>query len=217
MKNWVLAPSLLSADFGRLREEIEMINSSQADWLHLDIMDGRFVPNISFGFPVLHAIRKWCTIPLDIHLMIVEPDIYLSRFLEYSPRYISVHFEACIHLHRTLHFIKQNNCKAGVALNPHTDIDVLKSILPDIDMVCMMSVNPGFGGQKFIEHTYSKISRLCALRTQLGSAALIEIDGGVDNHHSTRLLDTGADVLVVGNSIFATDNPLETIRIFKNL
>lgn len=216
MKKFVLAPSVLAADFGRLKEELEMINQSAADWLHIDIMDGRFVPNISFGFPVLDAIKKWCTLPLDIHLMIVEPEQFLDRFISYDPIALTVHYEACNHLHRTIHYIKSKNVKGGVALNPHTPVAHLNSLIFDIDLVCMMSVNPGFGGQKFIDHTYAKVGELNVLKQSQNPSLLIEIDGGVGLQNYEKLIHTGADVLVAGNSVFSADNPLDTIKLFKS-
>jgi len=198
----ILAPSLLSADFLHLYEALEIVNKSSAEWLHLDIMDGVFVPNISFGFPVLAAVQKNCQKPMDVHLMIVEPDRYIERFVKHGAFNISVHYETCPHLHRTIQNIHSYGIKAGVAINPHTSVNLLEDIIQDIEVVCLMSVNPGFGGQKFIEHTYSKIDKLKNLIIQKNSKALIEIDGGVDANNIQALIKAGADVLVAGNSVF---------------
>jgi ribulose-phosphate 3-epimerase len=212
-----IAPSVLSANFGQLDRDIEMLNQSECDWLHIDIMDGLFVPNISFGFPVLKSIQKMGKKPLDVHLMIVDPDRYIDTFYEHGAAVISVHYEACTHLHRTIQHIKQKGIKAGVAINPHTSALLLKDILADIDLVCLMSVNPGFGGQKFIENTYQKVQELRAMANELNPQLEIEIDGGVTLENSKQLIDAGASVLVAGNTVFASSNPQETIISLKNL
>ena len=208
----LIAPSLLSADFLNLDRDIEMINQSEADWFHLDIMDGVFVPNISFGFPVIEKIYQKASKPLDVHLMIVEPDRYIDRFAKSGASFISVHYEACIHLHRTIGAIHQAGVKAGVVLNPHTPVDLLSAIIKEVDFVLIMSVNPGFGGQKFIERSYSKIQELKKLIITEGSSALIEVDGGVDLQNAHHLIDCGADILVAGHSIFSSSNPTDTIH-----
>jgi len=213
----IIAPSILSADFANLAKDIEMINNSEADWFHVDVMDGVFVPNISFGFPVIAAISKWTKKPLDVHLMIVDPDRYLAKFAEVGAHNLSVHYEACTHLHRTIQGIKALGMKAGVAINPHTSIALLGDVIADIDLICMMSVNPGFGGQKFIENTYSKIADLKDLILQKNSSAKIEIDGGVDMKNAAKLIATGADVLVAGNTVFSSANPTETIALLKSI
>lgn len=213
----LIAPSVLSADFANLQDDIEMINRSEADWFHIDIMDGVFVPNLSFGFPVLKAIQKHAKKPLDVHLMIVDPDRYLEEFRMAGAENITVHYEACTHLHRTLHAIKDLGCKAGVALNPHTPVNLLDDIIEDIDLVCLMSVNPGFGGQKFIENTYNKIRSLRALASGRNDALLIEVDGGVSNHNALNLIKAGADVLVAGNAVFSASDPEMEIAGLKRL
>lgn len=213
----LIAPSVLSADFANLQDDIEMINRSQADWFHIDIMDGLFVPNLSFGFPVLKAIQKHARKPLDVHLMIMDPDRYLEDFQKAGAANITVHYEACTHLHRTISAIKDLGCRAGVALNPHTPVNLLADIIEDIDLVCIMSVNPGFGGQKFIENTYNKINSLKALASGRNDALLIEIDGGVSIQNALTLLKAGANVLVAGNAVFAAANPELEISELKGL
>ncbi len=213
----IVAPSVLSADFGNLQRDIELINDSDADWFHIDIMDGVFVTNISFGFPVLKAVQKHAKKPLDVHLMIVDPDRYIQAFKDAGAAILTVHIEACTHLHRSIQHIKSAGMKAGVALNPHTSIHLLEDIIADIDLVCLMSVNPGFGGQKFIENTYHKVASLKKLITDKNSSALIEIDGGVDLLNYQKLISTGADVLVAGNTVFGSVNPKETIKQLKQI
>jgi ribulose-phosphate 3-epimerase len=215
--NHLIAPSVLSADFANLQTDIEMINRSAADWFHIDIMDGVFVPNISFGFPVLEAINRHARKPLDVHLMIVDPDRYLEQFKKAGAANITVHYEACTHLHRTLQAIKALGCKAGVALNPHTPVQVLEDIIEDLDLVCLMSVNPGFGGQKFIENTYKKIKALRMMASGRNDSLLIEVDGGVGNTNALALLRAGADVLVAGNAVFAASDPSLAILELKNI
>ena len=217
MSKHLIAPSILSANFAQLGNDIEMINKSEADWFHVDIMDGVFVPNISFGFPIMKSLQKLATKTLDVHLMIVQPERYINDFKDTGANILSVHYEACTHLHRTIHAIKEAGMKAGVAINPHTSIDLLKDVIADIDLVCMMSVNPGFGGQKFIENTYSKVSTLKKLITEKNSNALIEIDGGVDLNNYKKLLAAGADVLVAGNTVFGSNSPLQTITQLKQI
>lgn len=213
----VISPSLLASDFANLQSEVEMLNRSDADWIHCDIMDGRFVPNISFGMPVLKAIQKHATKPLDVHLMILEPEKYVEEFRKLGAEIISVHFEACPHLHRNIQQIKDLGCKAGVAINPHTPAEFLSNIIADIDLVCLMSVNPGFGAQGFIPSTFEKIRRLKSLIREKGSKALIEIDGGVNMDNAAPLMEAGADVLVAGNFVFNSDNPIQTIHNLKSL
>ena len=215
--NHLIAPSLLSADFLNLERDIEMVNRSVADWFHLDIMDGLFVPNISFGFPVLEKIKKKATKPLDVHLMIVDPDRYIQRFKESGADIITVHYEACPHLHRSIHAIKNLGIKAGVVLNPHSPVHLLTNIIRDLDVVLLMSVNPGYGGQKFIHETYSKIEQLKDLINEKGSSALIEIDGGVDLENAGEIIHCGADVLVAGNTVFSSADPENTILKLKHI
>ena len=215
MKNTLIAPSVLAADFANLQRDIEMINTSEADWFHIDIMDGVFVPNISFGMPVLDAINKHAKKTIDVHLMIVDPDRYIATFKKLGADILTVHYEACTHLHRTLQAIKAEGMKAGVALNPHTNVDLLEDVIQDIDLVCIMSVNPGFGGQSFIENTYSKVEKLKALINKKNATTLIEIDGGVTNKNAKQLADAGADVLVAGSYVFGAHDPIATIADLK--
>jgi ribulose-phosphate 3-epimerase len=212
----IIAPSVLAADFANLQRDVEMINNSEADWFHIDIMDGVFVPNISFGMPVLDAIRKHAKKTIDVHLMIVDPDRYIKTFSALGSNILTVHYEVCTHLHRTLQAIKAEGMKAGVALNPHTSINLLEDIIQDIDLVCLMSVNPGFGGQSFIENTYAKIEKLKELIVEKGAKTLIEIDGGVTSANAKKLRDAGADVLVAGSFVFNSENPIQTIKNLKN-
>lgn len=212
----LIAPSILSADFANLQKEVEMLNRSQADWIHVDIMDGVFVPNLSFGLPVCQAIKKHAKKPLDVHLMIVKPENYLEAFAKAGADTISVHYEACPHLHRTLQQIKALGCKAGVAINPHTSVELLADILCDIDLVCVMSVNPGFGGQKFIESTYHRVLKLKNMIIQQATNTQIEIDGGVTLANAKALIEAGADVLVAGSFVFGAENPEKTITELKN-
>ena len=217
MKTKLIAPSVLAADFANLQRDIEMINQSEADWFHIDIMDGLFVPNISFGMPVLQAITRHAKKTIDVHLMIVDPDRYIKEFAALGSTNLTVHYEACTHLHRTLQAIKAEGMKAGVALNPHTSVDLLEDVIADIDLVCLMSVNPGFGGQSFIENTYRKVKRLREIITRNGAPTLIEIDGGVTSDNAAQLVAAGADVLVAGSFVFKADNPSETIKNLRTL
>ena len=211
----LIAPSLLAADFGNLQRDVEMVNASEADWHHIDIMDGVFVPNISYGMPVVKAIEKSATKPLDVHLMIVDPDRYIEEFAKLGAANLTVHYEACIHLHRTLQAIKAQGMKAGVALNPHTNVMLLEDTIQDIDVVLIMSVNPGFGGQSFIEHTYEKVTALKTLITKKNASTLIEIDGGVTTENAQKLVEAGADVLVAGSFVFKSADPMATIKALK--
>ncbi|MBB5436484.1 ribulose-phosphate 3-epimerase [Pedobacter sp. AK017] len=213
----LIAPSVLSADFANLQRDIEMINASAADWFHVDIMDGVFVPNISFGFPVMEAIKRYAEKPLDVHLMIVNPDQYIERFASAGAAMITVHYEACTHLHRTVQAIHATGCRAGVALNPHTPVSLLKDLLTDLDMVLIMSVNPGFGGQQFIPNSLNKISELRKMASAVNPDLLIEVDGGVGLHNTAALLQAGADVLVAGNAIFAAASPAGMIAELKQI
>ncbi len=217
MKNTLIAPSVLAADFANLQHDIEMINDSEADWFHIDIMDGVFVPNISFGMPVLEAISKHAKKTIDVHLMIIDPDRYIKTFAALGANVLTVHYEACTHLHRTLQAIKAEGMKAGVALNPHTNIALLDDVIKDIDLVCLMSVNPGFGGQSFIENTYAKVEKLKDLIIKRNASTLIEIDGGVTDKNAKRLVQSGADVLVAGSFVFRAENPIEIISSLKKI
>ena len=215
MKKASIAPSLLAADFGNLQRDVEMVNASEATYHHIDVMDGVFVPNISYGMPVVKAIQKHATIPLDVHLMIVDPDRYLEEFAKLGAHILTVHYEACTHLHRTIQAIKALGMKAGVALNPHTNVSLLEDIIQDIYVVLIMSVNPGFGGQSFLENTYDKIKAAKAMITRKNSSALIEIDGGVTTANSQKLVDAGADILVAGSFVFKSEDPTTTIKDLK--
>ena len=217
MKNTLIAPSVLAADFANLQRDIEMINQSEADWFHIDIMDGVFVPNISFGMPVLEAITKHAKKTIDVHLMIVDPDRYIKTFADLGATILTVHYEACTHLHRTLQAIKAEGMKAGVALNPHTNVALLEDVIKDIDLVCVMSVNPGFGGQSFIENTYSKVEKLKELIIRKNASTLIEIDGGVTDKNAKQLVQSGADVLVAGSFVFRAEHPINTIASLKKV
>lgn len=214
--NYILAPSILSADFSRLGDAVSRIDSTTAEWVHVDVMDGVFVPNISFGMPIIKSVRNCTAKPFDVHLMIVQPERYITDFKNAGADILTVHYEACTHLHRTIQEIKNQGMKAGVALNPHTSAHVLEDIIADIDVVCVMSVNPGFGGQKFIEHTYKKIEKLKNVILSNNSTALIEVDGGVTLDNKDKLIACGADILVAGNSVFKDNNIEENITIFKS-
>lgn len=215
MKKASIAPSLLAADFGNLQRDVEIVNASEAEYHHIDVMDGVFVPNISYGMPVVKAIYKYATKPLDVHLMIVDPDRYLEEFANLGAHILTVHYEACTHLHRTIQAIKALGMKAGVALNPHTNVMLLEDIIQDIDLVLIMSVNPGFGGQSFIENTYDKVRATKALIARKKSSALIEVDGGVTTANSKKLVEAGADILVAGSFVFKSADPIKTIKELK--
>jgi ribulose-phosphate 3-epimerase len=212
-----IAPSILAADFANLQKEVEMLNASAADYIHVDIMDGVFVPNISFGIPVTEAIHRHATKPLDVHLMIVNPELYLDAFVKAGASIVTVHVEACTHLHRTLQEIKRLGASAGVAINPHTPIELLTEVLEEVDLVCVMSVNPGFGGQKFIEHSYSKVANLKDLILRKGAKTQIEVDGGVSEQNAKRLVEAGADILVAGSFVFKAADPIAAIASLKSI
>lgn len=216
MKHIILSPSMLSANFANLEKDIQMINESQADWFHLDIMDGVFVPNISFGFPVVKYIKKFAQKPLDVHLMIVQPERYIAEWKKVGADILTVHYEACTHLHRTVQEIKNAGMKAGVSLNPHTSVELLKDILPELDMVLIMSVNPGFGGQSFISQSLAKIKDLREMADIYNPNLIIQVDGGVDTHNYKEIIKAGANSLVAGSAIFGSDNPIEAIKILKS-
>lgn len=211
----IVAPSILAADFGNLAKDIEMVNNSQAEWFHLDVMDGVFVPNISYGMPIIDKINSLTDKVLDVHLMIVDPDRYISDFKKVGADILTVHYEACTHLHRTIQAIKAEGMKAGVALNPHTSVSVLEDVINDLDLVLIMSVNPGFGGQKFIENTYNKVSKLKQMITAAGADVIIEIDGGVGVQNASQLVEAGADAIVAGSAVFNAENPTEYIAALK--
>jgi ribulose-phosphate 3-epimerase len=213
----LIAPSMLACNFGDLENEIKMVNNSKANWFHIDVMDGVFVPNISFGTPIMNVLKKYAKKPLDVHLMIVNPDKYLEKFAELGSEVLTVHIEACTHLHRTVQKIKSLNMKAGVAINPHTPVSSLESIITEVDLVCVMSVNPGFGGQSFIDSTYQKVKDLKLLIEKYKSKALIEIDGGVNSENAKKLIENGADVLVAGSFVFKSENPTNTISTLSSL
>lgn len=217
MKETIIAPSVLAADFANLQRDIEMINNSSADWFHIDIMDGVFVPNISFGMPVLAAIQKHAKKTIDVHLMIVDPDRYIDVFKSLGADVLTVHYEACTHLHRSLQAIKAAGMKAGVAINPHTNVSLLEDVIKDIDVVCVMSVNPGFGGQSFIENTYNKVKQLKEIIIRNNANTLIEIDGGVTDNNAAELVNAGADILVAGSFVFNAKDPVTTIKNLKDI
>lgn len=217
MTKTLIAPSVLAADFGNLQRDIEMINNSEADWFHIDIMDGVFVPNISYGMPVLKAISKHAKKTIDVHLMIIDPDRYIKEFASLGADILTVHYEACTHLHRTLQAIKAEGMKAGVAINPHTSVDLLEDVINDIDLVLVMSVNPGFGGQSFIENTYKKVRRLKEIIRENNASTMIEVDGGVTDKNAAKLAEAGADALVAGSFVFKAEDPAETIKELKSL